>query len=171
MSFNMIFLICLAMMTIRLLLDVAMLNTMFLCAIIICLFISTFIRFVIMFLTFEALMNTIHRFVIFHHVGRIFVYYVMIYQFIRYVDIYQIQYHKRKVLFMIFFWNSSYFVYLQIRVKCDVHFLQRFDCLFVSFLVLSEYAFDSFIMYYNDIDLTLQIHLFANFFCLFFVTF
>ena len=52
-----------------------------------CMLVLTFVCFVIVFLTFEALLNTTYRFVIFHYLRRIFVQYVMLYQFIRHVDV------------------------------------------------------------------------------------
>ena len=94
-------------MTIRLLLNVAMLNAMFLCTIFTRLLVSTLVYFVIVFLTFEALLNTIYRFVIFHYFRRILVQYIMMYQSIRYVNVRQFQHYRRKILFRILFRNSS----------------------------------------------------------------
>ena len=169
MSFNVISLTRIATMTIRLLFNVAVLNAIFFCTIFTRLLVSTLVYFVIVFLTFEALLNTTHRLVVFHYFRRILVQYIMIYQFIRHVDVRQFQHHRRKILFMTFFRNSSYIFYLQARVKCSVHSLQRFNCLLLSFLVLIEYAFDAYVMYNDDVHLTLQIRLFTDFFRSFFV--
>ena len=93
MSFDVIFLTHIAMMTIRLLLNVAMLSVIFLCIIFVCLLILIFVYFMIVFLTFKALLNTTHRFVIFYYLRRILVQYIMMYQFIRHVDVRQFQHH------------------------------------------------------------------------------
>ena len=66
MSFNVIFLTRIAMITIRLLLYVVVLRAMFLRAIFIYLLVSTFVYSIIIFLTFEALMNTTHLFFLTH---------------------------------------------------------------------------------------------------------
>ena len=60
MLFNVILLTRIIAITIRLLLNVAMLNAMFLCTIFTCLLVSTFVRSMIVFLIFEALLNTTH---------------------------------------------------------------------------------------------------------------
>ena len=65
MSFNVIFLTRIAMMTIRLLFYVVILNAIFLRIIFTCLLVSTFVYFLIIFLTFEALMNTTHKIIVF----------------------------------------------------------------------------------------------------------
>ena len=89
MLFNVISLTRIAAMTIRLLFNVAVLSAMFLCTIFTRLLVSTLVCSVIVFLTFEALLNTTHRLVILHYLRRIFVQYVMMYQFIRHVDVRQ----------------------------------------------------------------------------------
>ena len=106
-SFNVILLTRIATMTIRLLLNVAMLNAMFLCTIFTRLLVSTLVCSVIVFLTFEALLNTTHRLVVLHYFRRTLVQYIMMYQFIRPVDVCQFQHRRRKILFMTLFWNSS----------------------------------------------------------------
>ena len=119
-----------------------MLSAIFLRTIFTYLFVSTFVCFVIIFLTFEALMNTTHRFIIFHYFRYIFVQYIMIYQFIRHVDIRQLQHHWRKVLFMIFFFNS-YSIWHHMLTHARFYNLQERLRLDVSFLSLNNFSFNS----------------------------
>ena len=169
MSFDVIFLTRIAIMTIRLLFNVAILSAIFLCIIFICLLVSTLVCFVIVFLTFEffkyydsSTRNTSSSLTYIRAVCH---------------DVSICSSCQRSSISILstknssydFFRNSSYVVYLQARVKCSVHSFQRLDRFLLSFLALIENALHAYFMYYNDVDLTLHIRFFTNVFSSIFI--